>query len=56
MAGVAFTDAFNDILLIGALILFTGALAVLALVRQRDFVPHGPPQGAPEETKQPVAA
>ena len=40
-AGVAFTDAFNDILLIGALILFSGALAVLALVRQSDFVPHG---------------
>jgi EmrB/QacA subfamily drug resistance transporter len=45
-AGVAFTDAFNDILLIGALILFSGALAVVALVRQSDFVPHGAPQGA----------
>src|SRR6266540_2638844 len=51
-AGVAFTNAFNDILLIGALILFSGALAVLALVRQRDFVPHG----APEKVAQPVEA
>ena len=47
-AGVAFTDAFNDILLIGALILFSGALAVFALVRQRDFVPYAP--SAPAET------
>jgi len=39
-AGIAFTDAFNDILLIGALILFSGALAVVALVRQSDFVAH----------------
>jgi hypothetical protein len=57
-AGVAFTNAFNDILLIGALILFTGAIAVLALVRQSDFVPHGPPQQAeaPEEAGEPAAA
>jgi hypothetical protein len=48
VAGVALTDAFNDILLIGALILFSGALAVLALVRESDFVPrHGAPV-APE--------
>jgi EmrB/QacA subfamily drug resistance transporter len=54
VAGVAFTNAFNDILLIGALILFSGALAVLALVRQSDFVPHGaPPQ--PKEAQEPVA-
>jgi hypothetical protein len=45
-AGIAFTDAFNDILLIGALILFSGALAVLALVRQSDFVPHAAPEEA----------
>jgi EmrB/QacA subfamily drug resistance transporter len=42
-AGEAFTTAFNEILLIGALILFAGALSVLALVRQSDFVP---PPGA----------
>jgi predicted MFS family arabinose efflux permease len=57
-AGIAFTDAFNDILLIGALILFSGALAVLALVRQSDFVPHGAPEGPgpPEDAQEPVAA
>src|SRR3954447_9350279 len=57
-AGVAFTNAFNDILLIGALILFSGAVFVLALVRQRDFVPHDAPNGAgaSEEAQEPVAA
>src|SRR5215213_6201606 len=40
-AGIAFTNAFNDILLIGALILFAGALCAAVLVRQGDFVPHG---------------
>jgi hypothetical protein len=55
-AGIAFTDAFNDILLIGALILFSGALAVLVLVRQRDFVPHGPPAQAGTESREPAAA
>jgi len=57
-AGVAFTDAFNEILLIGALILFSGALAVLCLVRQRDFVPHGapPPAEAKEPEREPAAA
>ena len=47
-AGVAFRNAFNDILLIGALILFAGALCVVSLVRQSDFVPHGAPEGPPE--------
>ena len=55
-AGVAFTNAFNDILLIGALILFSGALAVLALVRQSDFVPHGSPEQAGTEAREPAAA
>jgi EmrB/QacA subfamily drug resistance transporter len=57
-AGVAFTDAFNEILLIGALILFSGAIAVLALVRQGDFVPHGAAQdpGQPERVRESVAA
>src|SRR3954469_22369319 len=56
-AGVAFTDAFNDILLIGGLILFSGALGVFALVRQSDFVPHGPPQSETEpQAQEPAAA
>ncbi|MDX6615564.1 MAG: hypothetical protein QOD60_655 [Solirubrobacterales bacterium] len=42
-AGQAFTTAFNEILLIGAVILFAGALAVLTLVKQSDFLP--PPGG-----------
>ncbi len=56
-AGVAFTDAFNDILLIGALILFSGAIAVLALVRQSDFVPAAGAEepGKPGEAQEPVA-
>jgi hypothetical protein len=55
VAGVAFTNAFNDILLIGALILFSGALAALALVRQSDFVRQGAPE-EPGEAQAPVAA
>ncbi len=56
-AGVAFTNAFNDILLIGALILFSGAVAALALVRQSDFVPHAPPPEQPAtEAQEPAAA
>jgi EmrB/QacA subfamily drug resistance transporter len=54
VAGVALTDAFNDILLIGALILFSGALAVLALVRRSDFVPYKAPE-EPGEAQEPVA-
>jgi hypothetical protein len=54
VAGVAYTDAFNDILLIGALILFSGALAVLALVRQSDFVPRGAPE-EPKEAQESIA-
>jgi predicted MFS family arabinose efflux permease len=56
-AGVAFTNAFDDILLIGGLILFSGAIAAFFLVRRRDFVPHGPPQAAGEpEPAQEAAA
>jgi len=42
--------------LIGALILFSGAVAVFALVRQRDFVPHGGPEQAGAEAPEAVAA
>ena len=55
-AGIAFTDAFNDILLIGALILFSGALAVFALVRQSDFAPRGQPEQAEAPAREPAAA
>jgi EmrB/QacA subfamily drug resistance transporter len=55
-AGVAFTSAFNDILLIGAVILFSGALAVLVLVRQSDFIPHGASEQAGPQEREPAAA
>jgi EmrB/QacA subfamily drug resistance transporter len=46
-SAVAFTSAFNEILLIGALIAFVGAALGLALVRSRDFVPQGRPDAEP---------
>jgi hypothetical protein len=36
-----YTDTLNEILIIGAVIAFVGAVAALVLVRPRDFVPHG---------------
>lgn len=39
----AFVAAFNDILLIGAIVLFAGAALALGLVRRRDFI--GAPTG-----------
>jgi EmrB/QacA subfamily drug resistance transporter len=44
---IAFASALNDILLIGAVIAFVGAVAGLALIRDRDFV-VSPGQEAPE--------
>ncbi len=49
---IAFTTAFNDILLIGALVAFAGALLGFALVRSRDFVS----QAAAEPEPEPAAA
>jgi EmrB/QacA subfamily drug resistance transporter len=46
-AKVAFVSAFNDILLIAAVIAFVGAALGFALVRDRDFV-VSPAQEAPE--------
>ena len=41
----AFTGALNEILLIGAIVAFAGALLGVALVRTRDFArPGGPPE------------
>jgi hypothetical protein len=39
-AQVAFIDSLNEILLLGAIVAFAGALAGLLLVRTRDFA-HG---------------
>ena len=59
-ATTAFVGALNDILLIGALVAFAGAVLSLALVRRRDFVAAGPPEpeaGVAEEAAgEPVAA
>ena len=40
-ARTAFVDSFNEILLVGAAILFVGSLAVWVAVRARDFVGEG---------------
>jgi predicted MFS family arabinose efflux permease len=53
-ATVAFTGAFNEILLIGGLISFAGAILGFALVRRRDFVQQGAPEG--ETAPEPAAA
>jgi EmrB/QacA subfamily drug resistance transporter len=45
-ATVAFVNAFNEIMLIGAVIAFVGATLGLILVRPQDFVPQGAPAEA----------
>ncbi len=42
----AYTDALNELLLVGGVIALVCAVVALVLVRPRDFVPHGPPLGA----------
>ena len=42
----AFTGALNDLLLVGAIVAFVGAVLSIALTRPADFAPHGVP--APE--------
>ncbi len=44
----AFAGAMNDILLVGAIVALVGAVLSLALVRARDFVTYGTPEGEPE--------
>jgi fucose permease len=43
---IAFTDAMNDILLVGGLVALTGAVLGVALVRSSDFVTYAAPQPA----------
>jgi hypothetical protein len=50
----AFVAAFNDILLIGAIVLFAGSVFTFALVRARDFI--GVQAGAPAGEAEPAAA
>ncbi len=40
----AFVSALNEILLVGALVAFVGAVFALALVRSKDFATYGSPQ------------
>jgi EmrB/QacA subfamily drug resistance transporter len=56
-AKIAFASGFNDILLIGAIIAFAGALLGALLVRERDFVvsPRHEAEAGPEATE-PAAA
>jgi MFS family permease len=51
---VGFTDAFTDILIVGAVLALAGSLLAFALIRGRDFVASGPPAVAHEP--EPVAA
>jgi len=55
---IAFVGAFNDILLIGAVIAFVGAALGLLLVRNRDFVAVPGQEEAPpaEDAAEPAAA
>jgi hypothetical protein len=46
-ATVAFTSALNEILLVGAVIAFIGAVLGFSLTRSEDFVPQGPAEPAP---------
>ncbi len=44
-ANRAFIDAFNDIILVAAIIAFTGAVLALLLIRSRDLAaPARPPR------------
>ncbi len=44
----AFAGTMNDILLVGAIVAFVGAVLSLALVRASDFVTYGAPEREPE--------
>jgi EmrB/QacA subfamily drug resistance transporter len=51
---VGFTDAFTDILIVGAVLALVGSLLAFVLIRGKDFVPSGPPAVAREATPEPV--
>jgi EmrB/QacA subfamily drug resistance transporter len=53
---VGFTDAFTDILIVGAVLALVGSLLAFALIRGRDFVASGPPAVAHEPEPVSVAA
>ncbi|MBV8462193.1 MAG: DHA2 family efflux MFS transporter permease subunit [Acidimicrobiales bacterium] len=41
-----FSSTLNELMVIGAAVAFAGAVLSFVLVRQKDFVPSGPPSGA----------
>jgi EmrB/QacA subfamily drug resistance transporter len=52
-----FTDALNDLFLVGAVIAFAGAVGAFALIRQRDFIAsQAAARPAPEAAAEPEAA
>jgi EmrB/QacA subfamily drug resistance transporter len=53
---VAFVGAFNEIILIAAILSFVGAALGFALVRSRDFVQHAGPEAESETASEPVPA
>jgi EmrB/QacA subfamily drug resistance transporter len=53
---LGFTDAFSSILLIAAAVAFAGGLLAFLLVRQRDFVTSGAPEGARADVAEEVGA
>ncbi|HEX4464519.1 MAG TPA: MFS transporter [Solirubrobacterales bacterium] len=56
-SNVAFVGAFNEIILIAAILSFVGAALGFALVRSRDFVQHAGPEEPKDETaSEPVPA
>jgi EmrB/QacA subfamily drug resistance transporter len=46
VARASFVSGLHDILLVGAIVAAVGAVLAAALIRRRDFVASGPPQGA----------
>ena len=44
VATSSFVDALNHIIVIGAVIAYVAGAACLVLIRQKDFVPQGPPR------------
>ena len=55
-ATAAFVGALNELFLIGGIVAFTAAALGLLLVRERDMVPHGVPEGTTERAEEPAAA
>jgi EmrB/QacA subfamily drug resistance transporter len=53
---VGFSSTIDELMLIGAVVAFVGAVLALALVRQKDFVPSYAGEGAPAAGAAPAAA